>query len=86
MYRLAQLMGRDARYLNTLQHDRSEPRFTTILLIAKALNMDPGDLVRAAAKLSWAAVEDEEVGAPSDDKLKIKNNKSRTPKIRNSKK
>lgn len=60
MYRLARLMGRDARYLNTLRHDRSEPRFTTILLIAQALGMDPGDLVRAAAKLSWAALEGKE--------------------------
>ncbi len=53
-YRLAQLMGRSTRYLNNIEHDRSEPRFTTILMFAKALDMDPGELVRAAAELSWA--------------------------------
>ena len=56
-YRLAQLTGRSTRYLNNIEHDRSEPRFTTILLFAKALDMNPGELVNAAAVLSWAELE-----------------------------
>lgn len=66
-YRLAQLTGRSPRYLNNLEHDRSEPRFTTILLLADALDMEPGELVNAAAKLSWAATDEEEVGDRKKD-------------------
>lgn len=58
-YRLAQLLGRSTRYLNNIEHDRSEPRFTTILLLAQAIGMEPGELVDAAAKLSWAALAEE---------------------------
>ena len=47
-------------YLNNLEHDRNEPRFTTILLLADAIGMDPGELVNAAAALSWAALTEEE--------------------------
>ena len=57
-YSLAQKLGRSTRYLNNLEHDRNEPRFTTILLLADA--MDPGELVNAAAALSWAALTEEE--------------------------
>ena len=56
-YSLAQKLG---RYLNNLEHDRNEPRFTTILLLADAIGMDPGELVNAAAALSWAALTEEE--------------------------
>ena len=35
-YSLAQKLGRSTRYLNNLEHDRNEPRFTTILLLADA--------------------------------------------------
>lgn len=59
-YKLAQLIGRSPRYLNNIEHDRSEPRFTTILIFAKALGMNPGDLVQRAADLSWAALGEEE--------------------------
>ena len=58
-YRLAQLLGRSTRYLNNIEHDRNEPRFTTILLLAQAMGMEPGELVDAAAKLSWAALAEE---------------------------
>lgn len=47
-------MERSTRYLNNLETDRSEPRFTTILLLADAIGMEPGELVNAAAVLSWA--------------------------------
>ena len=59
-YSLAQKLGRSTRYLNNLEHDRNEPRFTTILLLADAIGMDPGELVTAAAALSWAALTEEE--------------------------
>ena len=59
-YSLAQKLGRSTRYLNNLEHDRNEPRFTTILLLADAIGMDPGELVNAAAALSWAALTVEE--------------------------
>ena len=64
-YSLAQKLGRSTRYLNNLEHDRNEPRFTTILLLADAIGMDPGELVNAAAALSWAALTEEE-GALGD--------------------
>ena len=57
---LPQKLGRSTRYLNNLEHDRNEPRFTTILLLADAIGMDPGELVNAAAALSWAALTEEE--------------------------
>ena len=53
-YRLAQLLRRSPRYVSNIEQDKYEPRFTSILLFASALDMDPGDLVRAAAELSWA--------------------------------
>ena len=59
-YSLAQKLGRSTRYLNNLEHDRNEPRFTTILLLADAIGMDPGELVNAAAALSCAALTEEE--------------------------
>lgn len=58
-YSLAKKMERSTRYLNNLEHDRNEPRFTTILLLADAIGMEPGELVNAAAALSWAASEGE---------------------------
>lgn len=59
-YRLAQILDSGTRYLNKLEHDRREPRFTTILLLADAVGMEPGELVNAAAVLSWAALAEEE--------------------------
>lgn len=50
-YRLAKLMKRDRRWLNLLEHGQREPRATTIIDIAKALEMDPGELIRHLAML-----------------------------------
>lgn len=50
-YRLAALMQRDRRWLNLLEHGQREPRATTIIDIAKALEMDPGELIRNLALL-----------------------------------
>ncbi len=69
-YSLARKMERSARYLNNLEHDRSEPRFTTILLLADAIGMEPGELVDAAARLTWAAYEEEEAGAAAPEEEK----------------
>lgn len=66
-YRLAQLLGRSPRYLNNIEQDTYEPRFTTILLFARALDMNPGDLVRAAAELSWAELENPSGEGSTDD-------------------
>ena len=66
-YSLAKKMERSTRYLNNLEHDRSEPRFTTILLLADAIGMEPGELVSAAAELSWAALEEEAIADKADE-------------------
>ena len=62
-YSLAKKTERSNRYLNNLEHDRNEPRFTTILLLADAIGMEPGALVNAAAKLSWSALKEEETAS-----------------------
>lgn len=67
-YSLAKKMDRSTRYLNNLEHDRNEPRFTTILLLADAIGMEPGELVNAAAKLSWAALVEEESALEKPEK------------------
>ncbi len=80
-YSLAKKMERSTRYLNNLEHDRSEPRFTTILLLADAIGMEPGELVNAAAKLSWAASEGEltldKQEEEEEPKKKVENKKAR---------
>ncbi|WP_414999723.1 helix-turn-helix domain-containing protein [Desulfovibrio sp.] len=82
-YSLAKKLERSTRYLNNLEHDRSEPRFTTILLLADAIGMEPGELVNAAAELSWAALDGE--GAISDKANEEKETKKK-PKDKKSKK
>ncbi len=42
-YSLAKKMERSTRYLNNLEHDRNEPRLTTILLLADAIDMELGE-------------------------------------------
>ena len=50
-YRLAKLVNRNARYISQLEHNKREPRLSTVILLARALNMDPGDLVRDVDKI-----------------------------------
>lgn len=69
-YSLAKKLGRSTRYLNNLEHDRSEPRFTTILLLADAIGIQPGELVNAAAALSWAALAEEEAALIEAEEVK----------------
>ena len=82
-YSLAKKMERSTRYLNNLEHDRSEPRFTTILLLADAIGMEPGELVNAAAELSWAALDEEEAVLEKADDEKEPGKK---PEVKKSKK
>ncbi|MBB5144393.1 helix-turn-helix domain-containing protein [Desulfovibrio intestinalis] len=81
-YSLAKKMERSTRYLNNLEHDRSEPRFTTILLLADAIGMEPGELVNAAAVLSWAALAEEEsaLEKPKDEDAPKKKGESKKSK------
>ena len=77
-YSLAKKMERSTRYLNNLEHDRSEPRFTTILLLADAIGMEPGELVNAAAKLSWAAYDEEEAALTKPEEVKAPKTSTKT--------
>lgn len=45
-YRLAKLTKRSARYISMLEHNEREPQLSTVLLLARALRMDAGELVR----------------------------------------
>ena len=45
-YRLAKLVNRDSRYISQLEHNKREPRLSTIIMLAEALNMNTWELVR----------------------------------------
>ena len=45
-YRLAKLTKRSARYISMLEHNAREQQLSTGLLLARALRMDAGELVR----------------------------------------
>ena len=56
-YRLAKLTKRSARYISMLEHNEREPQLSTVLLLARALRMDAGELVRDVDALmpeGWA--------------------------------
>lgn len=76
-YSLAKRLERSTRYLNNLEHDRSEPRFTTILLLADAMDMEPGELVNIAAALSWAALAKAENETDAEEKGEGKKSKQK---------
>lgn len=48
-YKLANLSGISERYLNFLEHGKVEPRIMTVIRIANALGIPPGDLVNPLA-------------------------------------
>lgn len=56
-YRLAKLVGRNPRYISQLEHNKREPRLSTVIMLARALQMDAGDLVREVDKImsEWPA-------------------------------
>ncbi len=45
-YQLAKLIGRNSRQLAKIEKGKNEPRLSTIILLAKALDMDVYDLIR----------------------------------------
>ena len=56
-YRLAKLTKRSARYISMLEHNKREPQLSTVIMIARALRMDAGELVNAVNALmpaDWA--------------------------------
>lgn len=50
-YRLAKLVDRNPRYISQLEHNKREPRLSTIIMLARALEMDPGELVHEVDKI-----------------------------------
>ena len=56
-YRLAKLVGRNPRYISQLEHNKREPQLSTVIMLARALQMDAGDLVREVDKImpEWPA-------------------------------
>lgn len=63
-YRLAKLTGLSERHLNYIERGVREPRLITIIRLAVAMDMLPGELVNAyAARLRQVAA-DELEGAP----------------------
>lgn len=45
-YRLAKLVNRDSRYISQLENNKREPRLSTIMMLASALEMDTWELVK----------------------------------------
>ncbi len=76
-YRLAKLTGRSARYLSLLEHDKREPQLSTVILLARALGMDAGELVSQVDALmpkDWAMPSEEDIhpkkaGRPKKKKI-----------------
>lgn len=50
-YRLAKLVNRDSRYISQLENNKREPRLSTIIMLARALNMNTWELVRQVDQL-----------------------------------
>lgn len=44
-YRLAKMVNRDPRYISQLEHNKREPKLSTVIRLARALEMDAGELV-----------------------------------------
>lgn len=56
-YRLAQLAGRSVQQISRIERGEREPKLSTIIMLARALNMGPGILVNEAAKMMCAPQE-----------------------------
>ena len=50
-YRLAQLTGRSVQQISQIERGEREPKLSTVIMLAHALNMEPGILVNEAAKV-----------------------------------
>lgn len=49
-YQLAKRTGRAVRHICRIEHGKSEPRLSALIMLAKASGSDVGDLVREAAQ------------------------------------
>ena len=69
-YRLAQLVDRNPRYISQLEHGKREPLISTVIMLARALQMDSGELVRELENIMpvWA---DEEPEEPSNSQSAV---------------
>ena len=81
-YRLAKLTKRSARYISMLEHNKREPQLSTVIMIARALRMDAGELVSAVDAMmpkDWAVpdktdLEPKKAGRPKKKVEKSKKN------------
>lgn len=48
-YQLAKRTGRSVQHLSQIEHGKSEPRISTVIMLVKALGVDIGDFVREVA-------------------------------------
>lgn len=48
-YQLAKRTGRSVQHLSQIEHGKSEPRISTVIMLAKALGVDIVDFVREVA-------------------------------------
>lgn len=63
-YRLAKMVKRNPRYISMLEHNKREPQLSTVLMLARAMGMDVGELVRNVDALlpeDWAKPDEEDI-------------------------
>ena len=63
---LARRLGWSPQQLSRMEGGHREPMLSTILLLAAALDMDPGELVRRAAAVMPLPMSGAEDGQPED--------------------
>ena len=54
-YRLARLAGRAIQQISQIERGQREPKISTVIMLARALGMEPGILVNEAAKV-WSGL------------------------------
>lgn len=69
-YRLARLVGRTVQQISQIERGEREPKLSTIIMLAHALEMEPGILVNEAAKVICSQ---KLLNCPIDEKVPIKN-------------
>lgn len=50
-YRLAHLTGRTIQQISQIERGQREPKISTVIMLARALGMEPGILVNEVAKV-----------------------------------
>ena len=48
-YQLAKRTGRSVQHLSQIEHGKSEPRISTVIMLANALGVDLGDFIKEIA-------------------------------------